>query len=679
MTPLRRSALSLERLEARAVPAFTSTLSGTTATMIGSATNDSITISVSGGLLAHDRGSDPGFAGDTDWDSSVAGVQSISATAAATLNINLGDGADSLNFSASAVDLTVNVHGGNGNDTFTVSATSGGAGTTLNLYGDANDNTFNINGVGPATFGVNIYGGTGINQAVLAPASSSIAVTYTNATGGTVTYSAGNSPALSYFGLEYVKFITTPANLTFNLPSGAAATLGDDGGPGDLDGTNNVNASFISGPDITATQFDNPASSLTVTLSNGGGTLTMNTMDAAFAPTSGSALNGGSGNDTITVIPINNSAIAVNGNGPATLPGDALNMPTLTVNPGLGTPSGTIGKLTYQGIERVNAGFTDTKFAVGADAGSTPTVAYYNADGSQRLTTLAFASTFKGGVRVATGDFNGDGIPDVVVGTGPGGPTQVRILDGTDGHELFSIAPFEAAFTGGVYVAAGDITGDGVPELVITPDQGGGPRVRIFNGVGFTPLADFLGINDPSFRGGARTAVGDITGDGIGDLVVAAGFGGGPRVTGYDGTTVLTASRSVLFNFFMFEQTLRNGAFIATGDLNGDGHDDLIGGGGPGGGPRVYALSGIQIPSQGANATVLANFYGGDVNSRGGIRVAAAHLDGDNKADLIAGAGAAAGSRVTTYLGSHLTPNGTPTAALNFNAFGTFNGGVFVG
>ena len=128
------------------------------------------------------------------------------------------------------------------------------------------------------------------------------------------------------------------------------------------------------------------------------------------------------------------------------------------------------------------------------------------------------------------------------------------------------MAPFEAAFTGGVYVAAGDLTGDGVAELVITPDEGGGPRVRVFDGAGFGQVADFFGIDDPNFRGGARAAVGDVNGDGAGDLIVAAGFGGGPRVAGFDGRSLAVGRRTRLFaDFFAFEQGLRNGVFVAAG------------------------------------------------------------------------------------------------------------------
>jgi hypothetical protein len=286
---------------------------------------------------------------------------------------------------------------------------------------------------------------------------------------------------------------------------------------------------------------------------------------------------------------------------------------------------------------------------------------------------------FAGGVRTAAADFNGDGVADLVVGTGPGIATRVRVLDGKDQRELFGTEPFEASFTGGVYVAAGDLTGDGVPDLVITPDEGGGPRCRVFDGkASFGLLADFFGIDDPSFRGGARAAVGDVNRDGVGELVVAAGFQGGPRVAGFDGKTLASGNPQRVFaDFFAFEQTLRNGVFVTAGDLDGDGFAEVIAGGGPGGGPRVTAFSGKALL---ANAYEMkANFFGGDEGNRGGIRVAVKDLDGDDRADLVVGAGSGAGSRVTTYLGKALSPAAAPPAHFDFDAYPGFAGGVFVG
>ena len=141
---------------------------------------------------------------------------------------------------------------------------------------------------------------------------------------------------------------------------------------------------------------------------------------------------------------------------------------------------------------------------------------------------------------------------------------------------LFTIFPFDN-FTGGVFVAMGDVNDDGAADIVITPDEGGGPRVRVFSGKTFTQLADFYGINDPSFRGGCRAAVGDINHDGYGDLIVSAGYGGGPRIAVYNGKTLTSTGGPELFSdFFAFESTLRNGAYVTAGDVNGDGYADMI-------------------------------------------------------------------------------------------------------
>jgi hypothetical protein len=274
------------------------------------------------------------------------------------------------------------------------------------------------------------------------------------------------------------------------------------------------------------------------------------------------------------------------------------------------------------------------QFADAADAGGTDKVSVYNPDQSVAFTADSFPG-LTGGVRVAIADFNGDGVADLVVGTGPGGPTQVEILDGVDQHVIFSVQSFEASFNGGVYVAAGDLNGDGTPDLVITPDEGGGPRVRVFDGKTFSLVADFFGISDPNFRGGARAAVGDVNGDGVGDLVVAAGFQGGPRVAVFDGTTLASGNPVRLFNdFFAFEKSLRNGVFIAAGDLTGSGKADIIAGGGPGGGPRGEAFSATDLLSSGgATLTPLTNYFASDPTGRGGVPVAVKNLDSDKKAD----------------------------------------------
>ncbi|MBY0512804.1 MAG: carboxypeptidase regulatory-like domain-containing protein [Gemmataceae bacterium] len=317
-------------------------------------------------------------------------------------------------------------------------------------------------------------------------------------------------------------------------------------------------------------------------------------------------------------------------------------------------------------------------FAVGADSGLGAAVQFYGATAADDFKLPAFGG-FAGGVRTTAADFTGDGLSDLAVGTGVGAVAEVVVYDGATRREVFRVRPF-ADFTGGVFVTGGDVTGDGAADLVVTPDQGGGPRVTVFRGGSFAVAADFFGIEDPNFRGGARAALGDVNADGVADLVVSAGLGGGPRIAIFDGRALGQSGQitHLVNDFFTFEDTLRNGAYVAAGDLDGDGYADVIGGGGPGGGPRVLVLGGKELVTQRGDTPVLANFFAGNIDNRGGIRVAAKNLDDDRFADLVVGDGVGGGSRVTGYFGTDFV-GGVAPEGFSFDAYPGFTGGVFVG
>jgi hypothetical protein len=299
-------------------------------------------------------------------------------------------------------------------------------------------------------------------------------------------------------------------------------------------------------------------------------------------------------------------------------------------------------------------------------------------------------------VRGAAADVNGDGIPDFVLVTGPGTPVRFAVVSGADQATLLvpPTDPFGSNFTGGAFVAAGDFNGDGRAEFVFTPDRGGGPNVVIYSlntdGSLAAPKA-FFALGNPNFRGGARVAMGDVNGDSVPDLAVGAGFLGGPNVELHDGKAVAGGDFATLIlnGFFAFPGsdavTLRNGVFLAIGDVNGDGFGDLIVGGGPGGGPRVLVLDGKLLTAGDVNAVYgapVTNFFFGDPASRGGVRVASTDVDGDGKGDLLVASGEGLPARVGVYLGTHITPGSAPTATdQDLSVFGgaTLPGGVFVG
>jgi hypothetical protein len=94
---------------------------------------------------------------------------------------------------------------------------------------------------------------------------------------------------------------------------------------------------------------------------------------------------------------------------------------------------------------------------VGKGAGGGPRVAvFHGADGSTVESFQAFDPSFQGGVRVAAGDTNGDGIADIIAASGPGSESVINVFDGTDNSLLYTYAPFGASFTAGTFVAGSD-------------------------------------------------------------------------------------------------------------------------------------------------------------------------------------------------------------------------------
>jgi len=110
--------------------------------------------------------------------------------------------------------------------------------------------------------------------------------------------------------------------------------------------------------------------------------------------------------------------------------------------------------------------------------------------------------------------------------------------------------------------------------------------------------------------------------------------------------------------------------------VNGDGKADLVAGGGPGGGPRVTIFDGASLFA--STQKPIANFFTGDVNSRGGVRVAVKNLDGDTKADVLTGSGTGSGSKVIAYVSSKLLTE-QPSSLYEFDAIPGYTGGIFVG
>ena len=173
----------------------------------------------------------------------------------------------------------------------------------------------------------------------------------------------------------------------------------------------------------------------------------------------------------------------------------------------------------------------------GSGNGSSPNVKVFSgADGTTVLQNFfAFNAGFTGGVRVAAGDVNGDGIADIIAGTGPGA-AQVTVFSGKDLSVLKNFIAYPN-FTGGVFVAAGDVNGDGLDDI-ITGTGTGVANVKVFSGKDGSLLESFFAF--PSATGGVRVAASDLNGDGIADVIAATGPGDTSQLRAFNGTTLST-------------------------------------------------------------------------------------------------------------------------------------------
>ena len=325
------------------------------------------------------------------------------------------------------------------------------------------------------------------------------------------------------------------------------------------------------------------------------------------------------------------------------------------------TPANGCGAVTANYTLLVGGGRT---VLTGADAGGAPHVRRFSAlDGSAPTigslnSFFAFDALFTGGVRVAEGDVNGDGVPDYIVGAGPGRAPEVRLYDGATGTLRASFLAFEADFTGGVFVAAGDVNGDGYIDIVAGSGEGRSGEVKVFSGRDLSVLRDTF-VYDRAFTGGVHVAAGDVNGDGMADLIVGTGPGAA-LVTVLDG-----ADLSVLRTLTAYPG-FTGGVWVAAGDVTGDGYADIVTGAGPGGAPHVRVFDG-------RTGVEKNSFFAYDAGFSGGVRVAAGDVTGDGHAEIITGAGPGHTAEVRVF------DPVTSTLLSSTVAYTTaFAGGVFV-
>jgi fibronectin-binding autotransporter adhesin len=301
---------------------------------------------------------------------------------------------------------------------------------------------------------------------------------------------------------------------------------------------------------------------------------------------------------------------------------------------------------------------TANQIITGTGGMSAPHVKRFSgATGMETASFLPYGG-FTGGVRVAAGDVNADGTPDIVTGLGESAASHVKAFSGVDQSELKSFFAYGPSFMGGVYVAAGDVDGDGYSDIFTGAGVGGGTHVKVFSGWNNAELHSFFAY--PGVTNDVRVAAGDVNGDGFVDIITSLGEGVASHVKVFSGTNL-----DPLASFFAYGAGFTGGVYVASGDVNNDGRDDIVTGAGVGGSTHVKVFSGI---GGGELHSFLA--YPGVTNE---VRVGAGDVDGDGFADMITGLGPGAAPHVKVFRGN----DGVLT--LSYFAYpGSYAGGIYV-
>ncbi|TAH39752.1 MAG: hypothetical protein EYC70_02900 [Planctomycetota bacterium] len=175
------------------------------------------------------------------------------------------------------------------------------------------------------------------------------------------------------------------------------------------------------------------------------------------------------------------------------------------------------------------------------------------------------------------GDLDGDGCTEVLIGApdfdGVGPNSGVaRLFHGRTGLELrrFSGQAADERF-GWAVASAGDVTGDGVNDIIV---GGSGGVARVYSGAGGSLVHDLSG---PGGFGWAVTGVGDQDGDGLSDFLVGAPFADDLADSGGNATLYSGAGAVPLYVFMGHQRNTRLGECTAiAGETNGDGWPEFL-------------------------------------------------------------------------------------------------------
>ena len=207
------------------------------------------------------------------------------------------------------------------------------------------------------------------------------------------------------------------------------------------------------------------------------------------------------------------------------------------------------------------------KIVLAPERGLAPEVMILDQKGNLESTFLAYGEKFKGGVNVAVGDIDGDGISEIVTAPASSGGPHIRVFD-KSGKVISEFFAYDAKFTGGVNVALGDVNNDDKDEILTAPASAHEPEIRVFDNNALLK-GKFLAYASTS-KQGVNIAVGDVNNDTWDEIVTVPARSLAPQIKMFNMKGKLKGE------FLSYNQYLRSGIKIVAKDISGDGLPEII-------------------------------------------------------------------------------------------------------
>jgi hypothetical protein len=296
--------------------------------------------------------------------------------------------------------------------------------------------------------------------------------------------------------------------------------------------------------------------------------------------------------------------------------------------------------LVISGIGETSGGYIE---AFGGD--------YSHADWL-RVAWSAYNSA-NGEARVATGDIDGDGKDEIILGLGPvpADPSIpwgfFQVLDDDYTHLAWGRINWKSynSANGESWPACGDVDGDGRDEIVVGLGSGGGGYLEVFDyDVGSVVHKDWVRVNWKGYNsadGEARPACGDVDEDGRDEIVVGLGGSGSGYLEVFD--DAVAGYGHVAWPRVQWKgyNSANGETWPVCGDIDGDGRDEIVVGLGGGGGGYLEVFD-DAVAGYGHVAWPRVQWKGYN-SANGETRPACGDIDADGQDEIIVGLGAGAG------------------------------------